>query len=79
MGVPILETALSVVVEALRLANTEASRKYISRKAELELAIQKEKAQGYNSDDAKIEALYQELSVICEAAKNELCLLQAKK
>lgn len=75
----LITAAIGAITEGLKLANTEASRKYIDRLVQIKLDIQKEESRGYDSDDAKIESLYKELRIIFEAAQSEITLLQAKK
>jgi hypothetical protein len=78
-AVAIVGLALSLATEVLKLINTEQSRKFIDRSVKIQLEIQQEEAKGYDADDAKLEALYKEAKVICDAAKQEIALFAAKR
>jgi hypothetical protein len=61
-----------LITEVFKFVNSKESTKYIDRAVELRLSIQKEKARGYDSDDAKIESMEAELVVIAKAAEDAL-------
>jgi len=73
-----ISAAISAVTEGLKLANTQASRKYVDKLATLKLKILAEEDHGYYSDDAKLESLYKELKIIMETAEHEIRLAQAQ-
>ena len=68
----IIGPAIGAITEGLKLANTNASRKYIDKLADLELEIQEEEARGYDADDARLEKLYGQLQITAKAAHQEL-------
>jgi hypothetical protein len=74
----LIAQAIAAIAEGLKLANTVASRKYIDRLVEIQMELLREENKGYESDDARIENLYKELSIIFQAAKSEIALLQAR-
>lgn len=63
---------LSVVSEALKLANAKYARKWLDEFTQTRLEIQNEESKGDLSDDAKIEALYQKLGILAKAAEDEV-------
>lgn len=75
----LIGAAIAAITEGLKLANTEASRKYIDQMVKLKMDILEEEDRGYDSDDAKIESLYKELTIVMQASQQELALYVAKK
>lgn len=63
---------LSVVSEALKLANAKYAKQWIDEFTHTRLEIQDEESKGDLSDDAKIEALYSKLGILAKAAENEV-------
>lgn len=74
----LINAALAAVTEGLKLANTAMSRKYIDKMTVIRMEILREEEKGYESDDARLETLYQELSIVMDGARNEIALLQAR-
>lgn len=66
-----ITAALVLVTKVLELVGTKEATKYRDRSVDLKLEIQRESAKGFDSDDAKLEALYQESRIIIEAANQE--------
>ena len=73
-----LSPALGALTEALKLINTEETRKYLTKLYNLRKDILDEDSKGYDSDDAKIENLLKELKITLEAVENEIKLHAAK-
>ncbi len=69
---------VGLATEALKLINTESSRKYVNELLEIQKEIQEEEAKGYDANDAKIEALQKRIKIVAEAVKNEIMLHVAK-
>jgi hypothetical protein len=74
-----IEAIATLLTEIFKLVNTENSRKYIDRVAEIRIELLNERGKGQLSDDAKIERLEKELIIILEAAKADLEAMNAKK
>lgn len=68
----IVSSIVSLATEIFRYINTENSRKYIDRLVKLQLELSQERARGDLSDDAKIESMYKEITIISEAARQDI-------
>jgi hypothetical protein len=67
-----IEAGLELGTEILKLVNTQNARKYRDRIIELKMNIHEEEEKGPLAIDSKIEAYYQELTILLEAIKNEM-------
>lgn len=76
--IELVKLALGTLKEALIKMNLESARKYVDQFTDIELEILKEEEKGYESDDAKIEALYKKLAVIYRAAEAERHINQSR-
>jgi hypothetical protein len=57
---------------------TKAAQKLVTDVRDIKLEILKEETKGYDSDDAKLEMLYQKAQILIEAAQAEFNLHAAK-
>ncbi len=74
---------LELITVALSLANTlmtfiqdQELLKYVNQMKDIQEQLISERAKGFNSDDAKIEALYGQFHVIASAFQNQLSVLK---
>ena len=67
----ILDSLFDAVAEGAKLLQLKEASKWRDQYIKLRLELQVEKARGYDSDDAKIEALYQRIAIIAVAARDE--------
>lgn len=70
--------AIGLAANIFQLINSENSLKYVNQLTQLKLDLQAEKAKGYDADDAKIESIEQQISVVLGAANDELMVFAAK-
>ena len=70
----LLEAIFGLVDKALGIAQIKIQRQHLDRMVQLRKDIVAEEQKGYNSDDAKIEALYKELKIEIDAVAQELAL-----
>lgn len=70
---------IGLATSICNLIGTETLLKYPTQLADLQQQLIAEQAKGFDSDDAKIESLYQQINVIREAIQNEIALLSAGK
>lgn len=66
-----LAAALGLAEQVMIKINTDAARKLINDVKDKKLQILAEENKGYYSNDPKIELLYQELTILIEAALAE--------
>ena len=71
-GMGLIEAIVALGTEVVKLINTKEANKHGDRMVELKLEIQKERARGYDADDARLESLEQELKVVFEAITLQL-------
>lgn len=71
-----IAAGLELAAQIFTLINSLESRKYVDRIISIRLELVDEESKGYDSDDAKIETLHQECTIIMEAAKVELSKVQ---
>jgi hypothetical protein len=69
---------IGLVTSVCNLIGTEESMKYISQLNDAQMSLQTELAKGYDSDDAKIEALYAQIHVLVSTVQQQLAVFQAK-
>jgi hypothetical protein len=71
---PLIDLAVAV----LGMIATDEAMKYITQLNDARTALQAELAKGYDSDDAKVEALYAQIQVLTQTVNNQLTLYQNK-
>lgn len=75
----IISSLAEMLTSVFSYINTENSKKYNVKVAEIILAIQQEEAKGYYCDDTKLKTLYKQLPVYKDLALTELKQLQQGK
>ncbi len=66
-------SALSnLITEVVKNFGPERSRKYTDQVLGIQLKMNKEKAKGYDADQAKLEAWEKELTLVAQAVTNDL-------
>jgi hypothetical protein len=78
MPTELVTVALSLVDNLLEHLNIKAKRKYLDMWFQNEQEIRKERAKWPNSDDPKLESLYDKRQDIIKAAQTELQMATAK-
>lgn len=73
-----IAAGLGLAEQVMIKINTDAARKLITDVRDIKLKILEAENQGYYSDDAKIETLYQQAQILIEAATAEYHLNAAK-
>lgn len=74
----LLEPLIVLASQVCGIINTQEIMKYPSQLVDLKMQIQEELAKGYDSDDAKVEDLYEKIAIITQAIQNEFSIYQAK-
>ena len=78
MPTALISAALELGTEVMKKINTEASRKLINDVKNKRLELLEEEGEGYTSNDAKVEKLYAELSILIQAMTAEFQLNAVK-
>ena len=73
--IALLDSLFRATAEGLALAGFKEAHKYTDQWVDIMLELTDEIGKGYNSDDAKVEALYQKAQILAEAMKNEVSKL----
>lgn len=75
----LIGSLIPFVAEALKLVNTERSRKYIDEINDIKRELLEEQLRGFDADDAKIGSLHRKLKIATDSAYQEWVLYLAKK
>lgn len=75
---PIIDPLIGLADEVMQLVNTEVVRANVQDLKKTRLDLQAELDRGYDSDDAKIESLMEQIVIKAEAVTNEVALYRAK-
>lgn len=70
---------VNLAIAALNFIGTQELVKYANQLSSIQTQLNDEIAKGFDSDDGKIESLYQQRDVAREAIQNEIALLSAGK
>lgn len=74
----LIAAAIGLASGILQYINNKQALKYIDDLKKAQDDLQKEKAKGYDSDDAKIEFLEGQITTLFQAVQNELSVFAAK-
>lgn len=75
----LLTASILAVIEGLKLANTDKSRKYIDLLHDLNIKLEEERRRGYDSDDTLVENLKKELKITLGSAQQEMALANSTR
>lgn len=74
MWLEIVSGAIFLATEIFKYINTENARRYLDEMTDLEKELIEENAKGYDSDDRRIEYLYERFKVAQKAFNSEIAL-----
>jgi hypothetical protein len=76
---PIVDSALGLADSIVKYLSKKVDSKYRDKVYSIKMEILKEQERGYESDDAKIETLYQELQLAMEAMNAQILVALSGK